>query len=535
MKKTIFIALFISILSAAFAQQKDLYDINHIPEIRITLKEKNWSSTLDSFKVAGNNMLIGDVNIDGTVLPSAGIRYRGTNSFKYGEKRNPYYIKLNLVNNSANYQGNATLVLSSALRDPSMVREVMGFEIARKYMVAPRANYAKLYVNNEYIGLYANIEPIEESFLTKNFGDSENAFFKCSADPKSTVSEGCRKNTSSSLELEENVNCYMPNYELLSKKGWDELVELIKTLNKDPENLEKVLDVDAALWMLAYNNVLVNLNSYSGHNSQNYYLYKNKSGKFVPMIWDLNLSFGSFKSINSGSDLPLKELQELDPMLNSTNPLKPLISQLLKNPFYEKVYIAHIRQILADNIDNAWYEKRAKELQSNIKVSFMNDQNKYYQDKDMERNVTMTVGEKSKIPGLTELMSKRTKFLKKSAALTALPPLVSDLKITAREKYAKENISKFNIQAKIDRFPKKVRVFYRANKDNPWMETQMFDDGKSGDGAEGDKVFGVAIDPKGAYDSIEYFFIVENKEAIGFYPNDYINAPAKASLINLNK
>jgi hypothetical protein len=174
-------------------------------------------------------------------------------------------------------------------------------------------------------------------------------------------------------------------------------------------------------------------------------------------------------------------------------------------------------------------------LQSNIKVAFMNDPYKYYQDKDMEKNINATVGEKSKIPGLTELMSKRAKFLKKNAALENLPPTVSDVKVAARERYAKENLTKFNIQAKIDRFPKKVRMMYRANKENNWMEAQMMDDGKSSDGVEGDKVFGAIIDPKGAYDSIEYYFIVENKEAISFFPADYLYAPAKASLLQLNK
>lgn len=535
MKKILFIALIFSVLQTSFGQSKDFYDAAAIPEIRITFKQKNWSSLLDSFKVAGNSMLMGDVAIDGQKMPNSGIRYRGTNSFKYGDKRNPFYIKLNFVNQSASYQGNTTIALSTALRDPSMVREVLGYEIARKYMAAPRANYVKLFVNEEYRGLFVNVEPIEEGFLTRNFGTPDNSFFKCSAEAKSNVADGCRKNTSSSLELEENKNCYLPNYNLLSKEGWDDLEMLIKTLNKDPENIEKILNVDATLWMLAYNNVLVNLNSYSGHNSQNYYLYKDKNGRFTPIVWDLNLCFGSFKSINAGSDLPLEDLQKLNPMLHENNPLKPLISQLLKNPYYSKIYISHIRQILADNIENSAYEKRAKELQSNIKVSFMNDPFKYYQDKDMEKNIKLTVGEKSKIPGLVELMSARAKFLKKNAALESLPPVVSDVKITAREKYAKESVTMFKIQAKVDRFPKKVKIMYRANKDNPWTEAQMTDDGKSNDGTEGDKIFGVIIDPKGVYDSLEYYFVTENKDAISFFPTNYWNGAATISLTQLNK
>ena len=44
----------------------------------------------------------------------------------------------------------------------------------------------------------------------------------------------------------------------------ENLVGLIDTLNNNFTEIEKVLDVDRALWMLAYHNVLVNLDSYSG-------------------------------------------------------------------------------------------------------------------------------------------------------------------------------------------------------------------------------------------------------------------------------
>ncbi|MBK7338404.1 MAG: CotH kinase family protein [Saprospirales bacterium] len=46
------------------------------------------------------------------------------------------------------------------------------------------------------------------------------------------------------------------------------------------------------LWMLAINNVLVNLDSYVGGFAQNYYLYRDSTGIFHPVIWDLNLALG---------------------------------------------------------------------------------------------------------------------------------------------------------------------------------------------------------------------------------------------------
>jgi spore coat protein CotH len=38
------------------------------------------------------------------------------------------------------------------------------------------------------------------------------------------------------------------------------------------------------LWMLAFNNVFVNLDSYTGGFSQNYYLYKDENRRFNPVV-----------------------------------------------------------------------------------------------------------------------------------------------------------------------------------------------------------------------------------------------------------
>ena len=110
--------------------------------------------------------------------------------------------------------------------------------------------------------------------------------------------------------------------------------------------------MDHALWMLALNNVMVNLSSYTGNHSVNYFLYRDNSGRFQPLHWDLNLAFGSYKNTGNGSDLELKGLQNLDPLLHADNPYKPLISQLLKEPLYKKMYLSHIRQIVEDNFSN---------------------------------------------------------------------------------------------------------------------------------------------------------------------------------------
>jgi spore coat protein CotH len=49
-------------------------------------------------------------------------------------------------------------------------------------------------------------------------------------------------------------------------------------LKNDITNIETILDVDKALWMLAFYNATVNLDSYIVQFAQNYYLYKTDKG-----------------------------------------------------------------------------------------------------------------------------------------------------------------------------------------------------------------------------------------------------------------
>lgn len=199
-----YIAIFILALCFttlnAQTSETNFYDVGHISEIKLTIKQGNFSSVLDSMKVYGSGMIVGDATIDGTPLKNVGIRYRGNSSYGFGNKRNPWHIKLNYINKSQEYQGMSSIKLSNSLRDPSMVREVLGFEIARKYMVAPRCNYTKLYINNQYVGLYVSVESIDKEFIGKNNAARFNTFFKCSPDEDTKSNPGCKNKIYAALD-----------------------------------------------------------------------------------------------------------------------------------------------------------------------------------------------------------------------------------------------------------------------------------------------------------------------------------------------
>lgn len=533
--------LFIAVVIPAYllsqtdkSAERMLYDPNTIGEIRIKLPATNWVDALDSMRLYGENMMNGTVEIDGKRYAGAGVRFRGNNSYQLGLKRNPLQIKLNYTDKDTKHQGYTSLKLSSALRDPSLIREMLFYQIARKYTAAPRACYSKLYINDEYVGLFVNVESVDGQFLREHYNSDGNAFFKAGVDYKSPTPESCRQNIFGSLEYEENLACYKGNFEMSSAQGWLDLQELTRVLNQNPENIETVLDVDCALWMLALNNAMVNLNSYSGNYSINYYLYKDNFGRFQTIPWDLNLAFGSFKNTGKGSDLDLKELQKLDPLLHADNPYKPLISKLLANEFYKKMYLAHLRQILEENFTTGEYETLARAYQSRIAKAFEEDPNKSYSTDEFQRSLTETIGKRSKIPGIIELMSKRSRYLKSHPDLTALPSIVTEFSVQGRGKFDKQKINMFKINVKADRFPQRIHLYYRFGKDQPYRSMLLSEDTVGGLPA-GAKAFTALVDAPTEDAEIECYVVAENAGAVSFFPANYRTQPKKVKISDLNK
>ncbi|MDO8367119.1 MAG: CotH kinase family protein [Saprospiraceae bacterium] len=530
------------ISTTVYAQQaantpaaRPLFDKKTVGEIRLTMPSSDWVNVLDSLRIYGTEALSASIVIDGIRYDGATVRFRGDKSYAKGLKRNPFSIKLNTVSPGQNHQGYTSIKLSAAVRDPSMVRELLFHEIAAKYMPTSQAAYTKLFVNEEYIGVFVNVESIDKQFFENNYGNSRGAAFKAGVDIKpENLPATCKQNIFGSLEYEDNLDCYKANFELDSRGGWTELQELTRKLAQEPSKVGQLLDVDRALWMLALNNVMVNLSSYSGNHSVNYYLYRDGNNRFQPIHWDLNLSFGSFKNIGSGSDLNLRALQTLDPLLHADNLYKPLISQLLKDPLNRKIYLAHIRQINEENFLNGTYEKRAQELRGMIVVPFNDDKNKTYSYDDFQRSINSTIGKKSRIPGLTELMVKRSRFLKGHQELTKLPPVISEVTVKGRGKFESQKLNAFHISARADKYPLRMYLYYRFADQNAYTMVPMPEENAAGLAA-GVKAFAVQVEAKSMEDVLDYYILAENVGAAGFMPVNYTKQSFKIKLSELNK
>lgn len=517
MNKLKLLICFLLVAKLLPGQDTNIYDINHIQEIKIYFEQDNWADILDSLKQDGNDIrVVGDVFVDGVKYEKAGIRYKGNSSYynvrNAGKSKLPFNIKIDHIKDDQELPGGYTsLKLSNVFRDPSFLREVLSYEIGKKYLPSPTANFAKLYVNDEYLGFYNSSESVDDLFLDKYFGEHKGVLFKCDPNWHAKDIPSCPEGDKASLMyLGENPNCYMGLYELKTKKGWEELIKLTKVLNKNLEEIETVLDVDQILWMHAFNNVLINLDSYSGRLCHNYYLYQDTMGVFHPILWDMNLSFGGFRYTGLGTPLSNEDMQTLSPFVHykQQNHKRPLITELMGVDLYRKTYVAHIKTILKENFQDSAFHKRALEIHKMIAPHVKEDSNKLYTYPAFEANLYKSArADKSNIIGVLELMEKRAEYLANHRLISEPAPVIAEVKHI-------EYDSTIAINATIEG-AEKAWLYYRIGNQGNFSRIEMFDDSGHDDELENDNIWGATLE---ANPSIQYYVVAEGDKVAALSP-----------------
>jgi len=499
------------LFNAADVLAQEFYDIDTINTIEITFAENNWDQLLDDLYAAGNeDRLTGSALINGVQFTDVGVRYKGNSSYSPNQVKNPLNIKLDYINEDQTIDGYGTLKLANVSKDPSFVRETLSYEIARKYMPASQANYINVYINGTHLGLYTNVQSVDKFFLGNHFNSNQNAFFKgelTQSGPPTADKIWAYYGTDSAD--------YSEYYELKSDDGWDQLINMLDFLNNFPGNMETYLNVDRHLWMLAYDILLVNLDSPVNY-GHNYYLYQDDANQFNPVVWDLNESFGGFSMLLSGPPLNVTSMQQLDPFLYESDTDYPIISQVLSNQRYRKMYVAHMKTIMQENFNNDWYRTRALAIQNKIDSDVQNDANKFYSYNNFLDNVDDSVGGggpgNQSVVGLTELMDARINYINNQAEFQAEAPSITGTAVVPAAPLANSQIT-ITAQVNSANF---VQLKYRDSVSSAFIGVEMFDDGNHNDGAANDEIYGVSLNV-GSTD-LQYYIYAENDDAAQFDP-----------------
>ncbi|HZI78779.1 MAG TPA: CotH kinase family protein [Vicinamibacterales bacterium] len=164
------VACTLGVAAPAAAQSQDaLFDDTVLHDLQLTVSERDWN-TLKA-NADQNTYYPADLRWRGVTVRNIGIRSRGTSS------RNSVKPGLRLDMNryvDQEFLGLGALVLDNAYTDPSTLRDALAMKVfARAGLPASREAHARLFVNNEYAGVYVIVEPIDRRFITRVFGAAE--------------------------------------------------------------------------------------------------------------------------------------------------------------------------------------------------------------------------------------------------------------------------------------------------------------------------------------------------------------------------
>ena len=386
-----------------------LYDANVVRTFFLEFEDGDWEKELAEFKNTDVEVPA-KLTVDGKTYADVGVHFRGMSSFGMvgeGRKRS-LNLSLNAVHDKQQIGGYHTLNLLNSHEDPTFLRSVLFYQIAREYVPAPKANFARVVINGENWGIYVNVQQFNKEFVKDWFGTTKGARWKVPGSP------GGR---GSLAYLGENGPDYKKIYQIKSKddpKAWSDLIHLCKVLNETPvekleEALKPILDMDGALKFLALENALINNDGYWIRTSD-YSIYEDEKGRFHIFPQDANETMvqpggpgfggGGFRGgggpggfrrgpdggspdqgpeaggqrgrgeggfgrspdgngpggrgpdgpSGPGGRVQVKGI-ELDPLVAATDPSKPLISKLLAIPELKKRYLGYVREIAEKSLD----------------------------------------------------------------------------------------------------------------------------------------------------------------------------------------
>lgn len=338
-----------------------------------------WDSLTANYTL--DRYMMCTLTFDGFTLDSVGVKLKGNSSYNNSGMKKSFKVDLAEYVPNQDIEDLNKFNLNNGFKDPSFLREKVALDFYNLYALpAPRCTYAKVYINNQYWGLYTLVEEVNKDFLDDRFNDKGGNLFK--GDPSGDLKW-----------LGASQSFYTNKYELKTNEtvnDWSDLIQLINIINNTTtaefqDSLNAYLNVNEYLYQRAVTDAFVNLDSYMG-SGHNYYLYHDSlSGKWRWIVWDVNESFGNF---NMGmNSTQIKNLSAF--FISSPNSNRPLDQKIMANTSLKQQYADALCDILSWNFCNWVMWPKIDSLANRIRNDVYADPNKFFTNQNFEDNIVM--------------------------------------------------------------------------------------------------------------------------------------------------
>jgi hypothetical protein len=217
------------------------------------------------------------VFINGESIGSVGLRKKGLIGSS-STQRPSLKIKFNHSKKGGRYLGLDRLTLNNNIQDSSLVKQYLSYKLFRKAgLPAPRCNFARVYVNGQYLGVYSNVESIRKPFLKRVFDEDKGDLYE-------GMINDFRTGMHETFEVKDGAGRKMKS-----------IVRVVKALKRQDDEiidaLGRSVDLDQFINFWALEIISGHWDGYNG-NLNNFYVYSGKEDKrlrFIP--WGTDGSF----------------------------------------------------------------------------------------------------------------------------------------------------------------------------------------------------------------------------------------------------
>ena len=309
-----------------------------------------------------------DVEIDGELFTSIGLRAKGNNSRRlveeYGLDRYSLKIEFDHFQEGNTYYGLDKMSLDSSFQDNSYLKNYMTYDMMSFMGVpSPLCGYVRVTVNGEDWGLFLAVEEPEEAFARRNFGADYGMLYK--PDYRSLEdanNDVALKYTTDNPEDYDNIFRHA-KFDC-TESDQQRLIQALKVLSEGQgTELESAVNVDEVLRYFTVQVFVVNLDSYLGKTGHNYFLYE-EDGVISMLPWDYNLAFATYSlgMPDPVNDAGLYVNYPIDtPAAGEIMTNRPLYHNLMKTEEYFARYHEYFNYFMEKYFENRYFEKKVAE------------------------------------------------------------------------------------------------------------------------------------------------------------------------------
>lgn len=165
--------------SSAPGYETRLFDTSKVHTVNIVMDD--WDEFLES--CANEEYTECSVIIDNEAFKNVAIRAKGNTSLSnvqsYGNDRYSFKIEFDHYDGTNTYYGLDKLSLNNIIQDNTYMKDYLTYQMMGYFGVsAPLCSYVQILVNGEEWGLYLAVEGVEESFLSRNYGNDYGELYK---------------------------------------------------------------------------------------------------------------------------------------------------------------------------------------------------------------------------------------------------------------------------------------------------------------------------------------------------------------------